>query len=98
MGSSISLESPPQASRSSSVEKRSRSPPLNAGNREASAACGWEAAKVIRALSGCVRRAGRRSKLRGDFAMEDRRSDMVEAALEIGPDLAADIGPALAER
>ena len=29
--------------------------------------------------------------------MEHRRADMIEAALEIGPDLAADIGPAFAE-
>src|SRR5207237_9286178 len=30
--------------------------------------------------------------------MKDRRSDVIETAFEIGPDLAADIGPASAER
>src|SRR6202165_3427096 len=44
------------------------------------------------------RRPCRRGKLRGDIAVKDRWPDMIEAALEIGPDFSADIGPALAER
>src|SRR3984885_525231 len=37
-------------------------------------------------------------KLRRDVAVIDRRADMIEAAFEVGPDFAADIGPAFAER
>src|ERR1700704_1889763 len=44
----------------------------------------------------CSCRYGR-GKLRRDIAVEDGRADMVEAALKISPDFAADIGPALAE-
>src|ERR1700738_559015 len=44
----------------------------------------------IRSACGC-------SKLRRDIAMKDRRSDMIEATLEVSPDLAADIGPAFAK-
>src|ERR1700733_9398734 len=49
------------------------------------------------AVSGCIARLRRASKLRGDVAPEYRRPDMVEAALKIGPDFTADVGPALAE-
>src|SRR6185312_8110234 len=38
-----------------------------------------------------------RCELRGDVAVEDGGADMIEPALGIGPDLAADLGPALAE-
>ena len=36
-------------------------------------------------------------QLRRDIAVEDGRADMIEAALKISPDFAADIGPAFAE-
>src|SRR5450631_1925592 len=39
-----------------------------------------------------------RGKLRRNIAVIDRRADMIEAALQVGPDFAADIGPAFAER
>src|SRR5260370_23764635 len=39
----------------------------------------------------------RRGKLRGDIAAKDRGADMIEAAFEISPDFAANIGPALAK-
>src|SRR5450631_4847234 len=39
----------------------------------------------------------RRGKLRRDIAVKDRLADMIEAALKISPDFAADIGPAFAE-
>src|SRR5258705_1186313 len=49
--------------------------------------------------SGGIRRrsCSRRGKLRRDIAVKDGRADMIEPALKIGPDLAADIGPASAE-
>ena len=37
-------------------------------------------------------------KLRRDVTVEYRRPDMIEPAFEIGPDLTANVGPALAER
>src|SRR5580698_3950338 len=49
------------------------------------------------AASGCIARLRRACKLRGDVAPKYRWTDMVEAALKIGPDFTADIGPALAE-
>ena len=48
-----------------------------------------------RGVGGGRRRSG---ELRGDVAAKYRRADMIEPAVEIGPDLAADVGPALAER
>ena len=48
-------------------------------------------------ISGGVGRAGRYRKLRRDIAAKHRRPDVIEAAFEISPDFAADIGPALAE-
>src|SRR5579864_4515666 len=52
--------------------------------------------------SVCIsRRIGRQrwnGELRRDIAAEYRRADMIEAALDIGPDLAADIGPASTKR
>src|SRR6266481_3824305 len=48
--------------------------------------------------SGGIRRScSRHGKLRRDIAMKDGRADMIEAALQIGPNFAADIGPAFAE-
>src|ERR1700723_963501 len=49
------------------------------------------------AASGCIARLRRACKLRGDVTPKYRRADMVEAALKIGPDFAADVGPAFAE-
>src|SRR4029450_7525089 len=46
---------------------------------------------------GCICRSCRRGKLRREIAVEDRRAAMAEAALKVGPDFAADIGPAFAE-
>src|SRR5713226_1686694 len=45
-----------------------------------------------------VRRGCSRCKLRGEIAMKHGWTDVIEAALEISPDFAADIGPAFAER
>src|SRR5258708_39850537 len=45
-----------------------------------------------------VRRGGSGCKLRGEIAMKHGWTDVIEAALEISPDFAADIGPAFAER
>src|ERR1700742_740457 len=50
---------------------------------------------IISGRIGCGRR---RPKLRRHIAVEYRRADMIETTLEITPDLAADIRPALAER
>src|SRR6266851_4799993 len=47
--------------------------------------------------SGGIRRSCRGCELRRDIAVKDGRADVIEAALQIGPDLAADIGPAFAE-
>src|ERR1700691_1940420 len=58
-------------------------------------------ATPMRSAHSISRRIGgkrRCGKLRRDIAVIDRRADMIEAALEIGPDFAADIGPAFAER
>src|ERR1700723_3007064 len=56
---------------------------------------GWLQADFISCRIGGKRGRG---KLRRDVAVIDRRTDMIEAALEVSPDLAADIGPAFAER
>src|SRR6476660_7605404 len=60
-----------------------------------------QSGSVISVLSrrsgGIRRRHCGRGKLRGDVAVKDRRADMIEAALKVGPDLAPHIGPALAE-
>ena len=68
--------------------------------RHADAVCAADRASRRRTV--CIsRRIGRqrgRGELRRDIAVEHRRADMIEPALEIGPDLAADIGPAFAER
>src|SRR6266851_2956177 len=45
-----------------------------------------------------VRRGGSRCKLRGEIAMKHRPTDVIEATFKVGPDFAADIGPAFAER
>src|ERR1700731_2159807 len=45
----------------------------------------------------CCSYGCRRGKLRRDIAVKYRRADMIEAALKISPDFAADIGPAFAE-
>src|ERR1700740_2201896 len=48
---------------------------------------------------GALRRRSRtRGELRRQVAVKRQRSDMGQPAVEIGPDLAADVGPALAER
>src|SRR4030081_1157310 len=53
---------------------------------------------VLPRRSGGIRsRHCRRGKLRRDVAVKDRRADMIEAALKVGPDFAPHIGPAFAE-
>src|ERR1700737_3941770 len=52
---------------------------------------------LSRRSGGIRRRHCGRGKLRRDVAVKDRRADMIEAALQVGPDFAADIGPAFAE-
>src|SRR6266481_10166255 len=47
--------------------------------------------------SGCICRPCRRGKLRRDITVENGWPNVIEAALEISPDFAADIGPAFAE-
>src|SRR6201996_2727979 len=49
---------------------------------------------VSRGIGG----AHRRGELRRDVTLEHRRPDVIELAFEVGPDLTAEIGPALAER
>src|ERR1700760_1135232 len=63
------------------------------GGRGTPARC--ESAVSASGRIGLERRA---CELRGDIAPENRGADMIERTLKIGPDLAADIGPALAER
>src|SRR5438128_478796 len=62
----------------------------------------WPAAAERRTsfanFSGGACRGRRRRELGGHVAVKDGGSDMIEPAVEIGPDLAADIGPAFAER
>src|SRR6266849_5006248 len=62
-------------------------------------ALGGSAVPIRSWKSGGIRRrsCSRRGKLRRDIAMKDGRADMIEAALQIGPDFAADIGPSPAE-
>src|ERR1700761_4758865 len=48
-------------------------------------------------VSGRIGHQRRACKLRGDIPPKDRRSDMIETALKIRPDLSTDVGPALAE-
>src|ERR1700684_2995999 len=62
---------------------------------------GWAMSIDWLATDSISRRIGGKRgcrKLRRDIAVIDRRPDMIEAALEVGPDFAADIGPAFAER
>src|SRR4029079_14839979 len=47
-----------------------------------------------RRIGSCRRRG---CELPGDVAVEHRRPDVMRRALDLGPDLAADVGPALAE-
>src|SRR5947209_1767974 len=62
-----------------------------------SAACNRGVANDMAAISGRVSCGWSGRELRSNIAVEDGGTDMVEAAVEIGPDLAAKIGPALAE-
>src|ERR1700760_1031361 len=78
-----------------SAARVSRTRPIRSAQRGRGTTDRCERAASISGRIGVERRA---RELRGDFATKYRRPDMVEAALKIGPDLAADIGPALAER
>src|SRR5437870_6496696 len=101
-GSTVSRASPPQVSKSWSGANKSRSPregpPSKVRKPRASLVCNLGAADIIRRISRGIRRGWRHRKLRRDIAVKHRRSDVIETAFEIGPDLAADIGPASAER
>src|SRR5580692_10851861 len=93
----LSRGSPPEPSRWSSGPNRSA---MAAAERDRCRTIGASASSS-RAMALNIgissRRFYRREKLRRDIAMEHRGADMVEAALKISPDLAADIGPTLAE-
>src|SRR5262249_7159619 len=98
--SSASLPSPPRTSRSSSGMNRSEKPAARQTFRKSGAAsvCRLGTAGGMRNPSGRVGGRQRRRELRADIAAEDCGPDVIKPAFEVRPDLAANVGPAFAER